>query len=435
MVAAKQIIRKRKEPLMRSISKRRRKSKRLGEPVDWSAIDFHRQPIDTKVELIRALIPLGLMALQETLEAEVCALAGTRYGRGGEAYRHGTNPGSVKLQGQRHPVQVPRVRRRQGQEVSLQSWTALKQSGEPDETLLRRVLYGLSCRNYALAAEALPGAIGLSSASVSRAFVAASREQLKTFRERDFSKLDLVAVFLDGKTFAEDTMVIALGVTMDGEKVPLDFVQTGTENARVLTPFLRSLVDRGLDLSQGLLVIMDGAKGLRAAVRQAFGKYAAVQRCQWHKRENVVAYLSKAQQPIWRQRLQQAYDRPTYQEAQAQLTQLHQELSVVNESAAASLREGLEETLTLHDLGIFPLLGGSFKTTNCLESLNAMIEECCGHVDHWKNSNQKHRWLAAALTDIEPRLRRVQGYRHLPKLRLALLKALRIEPIIQKEAA
>ena len=420
---------------MRNITKRRRKSKRLGEAEDWSAMDLQNQPIDTKVELIRALIPLGLMAMQEMLEAEVCALAGAHYSRGGEVYRHGTNPGSVKLQGQRHPVRVPRVRRRRGQEVSLQSWTALKQTGEPDETLLRRVLYGLSCRNYASAAEALPGAIGLSSASVSRAFVAATREQLKAFRARDLSKLDLVAVFLDGKTFAEDTMVIALGVTMDGEKVPLGFIQTDTENARVLTPFLRSLVDRGLDVSQGLLVIMDGAKGLRAAVRQAFSKYAVVQRCQWHKRENVLAYLAKAQQPIWRQRLQQAYDRPTYQEARAQFTQLHQELSLLNESAAASLREGLEETLTLHDLGIFPLLGASFKTTNCLESLNAMIEERCGHVDHWKNSNQKHRWLAAALTDIEPRLRRVQGYRHLPKLRMALLKALRIEPIIHKEAA
>ncbi len=204
--------------------------------------------------------------------------------------------------------------------------------------------------------------------------------------------------------------MIALGITMDGEKVPLDFVQTDTENARVLAPFLRSLVDRGLDLSPGLLVVMDGSKGLRSAVRQGVGKYAVVQRCQWHKRENVLAYLSKAQQPIWRRRLQWAYDRPTYKEAQAQLTQLHQALSLVNESAAASLREGLEEALTLHDLGIFPLLGPSFKTTNCLESPDAMIEERCGHVDHWKNSNQKHRWLAAAVTDIEPR--RVQGHRH-----------------------
>lgn len=138
-----------------------------------------------------------------------------------------------------------------------------------------------------------------------------------------------------------------------------------------------------------------------------------------------------AQQPIWRRRLQQAYERPTYQEAKAKLGQLLNELRLLNESAAASLSEGLEETLTLHDLGIFPLLGASFKTTNCLESLNA--EPRCGQVDHWKNSNHKHRW-AAALIDIEPQLRRVQGYRHLPKLEM-VLKVLRTEPIIRKDAA
>lgn len=420
---------------MHSISNRRIKRKRLSKAKDWLGIDFDSQPMDTKVELIRALIPLGLMAVQQMLETEVCALAGARYGRGGRHYRHGTNPGSVKLQGQRHAIRVPRVRDRGGQEVSLESWAALREGGEADELLLRRVLYGLSCRNYEAAAEALPGAIGLSAGSVSRSFVQASRAQLKAFRERDLSGLDLVAVFVDGKTFAEDTLVIALGVTIDGDKVPLDFVQTSTENARVLTPFLCSLLDRGLDPCQGLLVIIDGSKGLRSAVRQAFGKYAIVQRCQWHKRENVVAYLSKTQQPIWRRRLQQAYERPSYREARAQLEQLHQELKWLNESAAASLNEGLEETLTLHDLGVFPLLGQSFKTTNCLESLNALIEERCGKVDHWKNSNQKHRWLAASLLDIEPRLNRVQGHQHLPKLRLALIKALRIEPIIEKQAA
>lgn len=420
---------------MHSITKRSRKSKRLRDTEDWTMLDLPNQPIDTKVELIRALIPLGLMAVQEMLEEEVCALAGARYGRGSEYYRHGTNPSSVKLQGQRHRMRVPRVRDRRGQEVTLEGWAALRDGGAPDEGLLRRVLYGLSCRNYATAAEALPGAIGLSSTSVSRSFAAASRAQLKAFRERDLSDLDLVAVFIDGKTFAEDTLVIALGVTIDGAKVPLDFVQTSTENARVLTPFLCSLIDRGVDPCRGLLVVIDGSKGLRSAVRQAFGKYAVVQRCQWHKRENVVAYLSKTQQPIWRRRLQQAYERPHYREARAQLEQLYKEIKLLNESAAASLNEGLEETLTLHDLGVYPLLGASFKTTNCLESLNALIEERCGKVDHWKNSNQKHRWLAASLMDIEPRLYRVQGSQHLPKLRQALIKALGIEATIQKEAA
>lgn len=420
---------------MRSIHRRGRKHKRLGKARQATLEAFDDFEVDTKVELIRALVPLGLMAVQDTLLSEVMELAGGRYSRGHDYRRHGSNPGTVELQGQRHAVRVPRVRDRHGNERLLASWAALKAGGEPDELLLRRVLYGLSCRNYAAAAEALPGSIGLSAANVSRAFIEASAAKLKAFRERDLSELDLVAVFLDGKTFAEDTLVVALGVTLEGRKVALDFVQTSTENARVLAPFLRSLVDRGLDLSPGLLVVIDGAKGLRAAVRQAFGKYAVVQRCQWHKRENVVAYLAKHEQALWRRRLQHAYERPTYREARAALDGLHKELSLLNQSAAASLSEGLEETLTLHDLGVFAVVGQSFKTTNCLESLNALIEERCAKVDHWKTSTQKHRWMAAALLDIEPRLRRIQGYAQLPKLRNALQRALRLQPTKACEAA
>lgn len=420
---------------MQSIYRKGHKHKRLGKARQETLEAFDDFEVDTKVELIRALIPLGLMAVQDTLLTEVMELAGGRYSRGHDYRRHGSNPGTVKLGGQRHAVRVPRVRDRHGNERLLEGWAALKEGGEPDELLLRRVLYGLSCRNYAAAAEALPGSIGLSAANVSRAFIEASAAKLKAFRERDLSGLDIVAVFLDGKTFAEDTLVVALGVTLEGRKVALDFVQTSTENARVLAPFLRSLVDRGLDLSQGLLVVIDGAKGLRAAVRQAFGKYAVVQRCQWHKRENVVAYLAKNEQALWRRRLQHAYERPTYREARAALDGLHKELSLLNQSAAASLSEGLEETLTLHDLGVFAVVGQSFKTTNCLESLNALIEERCAKVDHWKTSNQKHRWMAAALLDIEPRLRRIQGYAHLPKLRNALQRALRLQPTKACEAA
>lgn len=420
---------------MRSIERNGGKYKRLGLARRETLADFQDFEVDTKVELILSLIPFALMGVQDTLEAEVLELAGVRYGRDSDYRRHGSNPGSVKLQGQRHAVRVPRMRDRRGREVALQSWSALKHCGEPDELLLRRVLYGLSNRNYAAAAEALPGAIGLSASTVSRSFIEASQAKLKAFRERDLSEHDVVALFLDGKTFAEDTMVVALGVTLEGRKIPLDFAQTGTENARALAPFLRGLVDRGLDLSQGLLVVIDGAKGLRAAVRQAFGKYAVVQRCQWHKRENVVAYLAKAEQPLWRRRLQQAYERPTYREARQQLDQLHKELGLLNQSAAASLSEGLEETLTLHDLGVFPIIGRSFKTTNCLESLNALIEERCDNVDHWKTSNQKHRWMAAALLDIEPRLRRIPNHRQLPKLRLALKQALHLEPNSRQTAA
>jgi transposase-like protein len=409
--------------------RRGKKEKKLGRAEVVRREDLERMDLEPRIEMIRALIPLGLAEIYRTLEEEVSALAGERYGRkGGEeaGSRHGSNRGSVRLGGQRVPIRVPRVRGEEG-EVPLTSYRKLRGSGEADEVLLRRVLYGISCRNYEGAAESIPGAIGLSSSTVSRRFVEASAEQLRAMQERDLSGEDVVAIFLDGKTFAEDTMVVALGITMGGQKRVLGFVQAGTENERVLSQFLRSLVDRGLDVSQGVLVILDGAKGLRAAVRKCFKKQALVGRCQWHKRENVVSYLPRSEQGAWRKRLQRAYERPTYAEAKEALEKLLAELDEVNQSAAASLREGLEETLTLHRLGMFGKLGRSFKTTNCLESINSQVEERCGKVDAWKNSSQKQRWLASALLDIEPRLRKVMGHKHLPALREALRKELKLD--------
>ena len=413
---------------VRSVRKRK-KSRVLGKVQVVRREEYEAMDLDTKVEMIRTLVPLGLMAVHELLDREVTALAGARYARqdGSSGVRHGSNPGTVRIAGQRLPIQVPRVRGSRG-ELPLRSYATLHGSGgEVDEALLRRVLYGISCRNYEAAAEAIPGAIGLSSSTVSRAFVDASAAKLREFQERDLRQEDLVALFLDGKTFAEATLVVALGVRATGEKRFLGFVETDTENEAVLTPFLRSLLERGLDITKGLLVVIDGAKGLRAGVRKAFKSLALVQRCQWHKRENVVRYLPKREQATWRRRLQRAYDRPTYAEARAALQALYEELEQKNQSAAASLAEGLEETLTLHKLGLYGLLGRSLKTTNCLESVNAIVEERCAKVDCWKNSNQRHRWLATALLDIEPRMRRVKGHKHLPKLREALQRELKIE--------
>jgi transposase-like protein len=394
--------------------------------------------LDAKVEAIRGLIPLGLMHVHELLDEEVLALAGPRLVRddGAPGIRYGSNPGSVRVGGQRVPVRVPRVRSERGK-IPLRSYQALHGVGEVNDQLLKWVLYGISCRNYAAAAEAIPGALGLSSSSVSRAFVEASAAQLKEFQERDLSRERYVTLFLDGKSFADTTLVVALGVTRSGEKRFLGFVETDTENEKVLTPFLRSLVERGLDIAHGVLVVIDGGKGLKAAVTQVFKQRAAVQRCMWHKRENVVSYLPKSEQASWRRRLQHAYDRPTYAEAKAALTKLHRELADRNQSAAASLAEGLEETLTLHRLGVYELLGLSFKTTNCLESANALVEERCAKVDAWKTSHQRQRWLATALLDIEPRLRRVRGYQHLPKLEAALARMLKIktETVRQQKAA
>ncbi len=414
---------------MPKLVERGKKDRRLGEPSGVSWEEIEALELDPRVELIRQLIPLGLAEVGRLLEEEVEQLAGRRHARKAEddrRYRHGHNPGSVRLGGQRYAVRVPRVRGPAG-ESKLESYERLRGSaGEVDEGLFRKVLLGISCRDYEAAVEAVPGAIGLSKSTVSREFKKATAAKLKGFQERDLSGYDLVALVLDGKRFADDEMVVALGVTMQGDKVFLGFVQTDTENAVVIRSFLRGLKDRGLDLSAGALVVIDGARGLRSGVLAVFKGQVLIQRCQWHKRENVISYLPRAEQKSWRQRLQRAYQRPTYKEAVQDLKALRQDLAEVNQSAVASLDEGFEETLTLHRLGVFPLVGRSLKTTNAIESVNALAEQRCGRVDHWKNSGQKHRWLATTLLEIGPRLRRLLGYRHLPLLRVAIQKNLGI---------
>jgi transposase-like protein len=391
------------------------------------------QDVDSTVALIQALIPLGLAAVAEALAAEVTALAGARYSRtGGQPglARWSRQQGSVYLLDQKLPITYTRVRDLPRKtEVPLQTYDRLRQPRAADAGLFRKVLRGLSCRDYAACAEAVPEAFGLSASSVSRRFIRASTRALRTLCERRLDRASCVALVLDGKTFAEDAMVIALGITATGEKHILGFVQTATENDRVCATFLQSLVDRGLRVEDGLLCVIDGAKGLRKAIQTVFGSRGVVQRCQWHKRENVVRYLPKGQQASWRRRLQQAYERPTYAEAKAALLRVRQELRVVNLSAVTSLDEGLEETLTLHRLGVFPTLGLSLKTTNCLESLNAQLGQLTDKVDRWRTSDQKQRWVASALLAIEPRLRRIKGYRHLPMLQQALRVETQPDPV------
>jgi transposase-like protein len=389
----------------------------------------------SRVELIQALIPLGLMKVQEELDAEVRSLAGARYSRG-PMVRHGRNPGSVVLGGQRVGIRVPRVRDRvRGMEVPLMSYQRLRHGAACDDAALVRVLKGLSCRDYESAAMAAPEAFGLSSSTISRRFIRASGKQLKALQERDLSGHDIIALVLDGKTFAADDLIVALGVTMEGPKVILGFIEASTENERVTSEFLRGLMSRGFAIDAGVLVVVDGAKGLLAGVRKTLAGLALIQRCQWHKRENVVSYVSKEEQPLLRKRLQRAYERPTYDEAKRELMKIHKDLVDRNQSAAASLLEGLEETLTLHHMGLFGVLGKSLKTTNCMESVNAMIEQRCGKVDRWRNSSQRQRWLAATMLDVEPRLNRIAGHRHLPELREAIMRELKLGQHDARKAA
>ena len=380
------------------------------------------------LSLIQALIPLGLQAVEDALQQEVLALAGARYahadGHAGIA-RWGRQRGSVYLADQKLPITVPRVRDVRAQtEVPLATYAQLQTPRAHDVGLFRRVLAGISTREYATAAEAVPAAFGLSKSTLSRRFVQASAAALQQFHTRRHDDRQWLVLLLDGKTFAEDQMVIALGVTTEGEKRILGLVQTATENKRTCATFLRELLERGFAAPAGLLVVLDGAKGLRAAVRDVFGDDAVVQRCQWHKRENVLRYLSKPQQVIWRRKLREAYAHGGHADAQRALHRLVKELAVLNESAARSLEEGLEETLTLHRLNLPDALRRSLNTTNLIESVMAQIERKTQRVDHWRTSDQKHRWCAATLLHIEKNFRRIRGMAHLPLLQAALKRQL-----------
>jgi putative transposase len=411
--------------MARKVRQMRRKGKDIGiVPVpaatapDWS----------TRMALIQALIPVALEKVEEELQADVARLAGERYVREGRLPGHvrwTPQRGSIYLADQKIPIEVPRVRDRlRNQEVPLPTYERLQAPRGLDSGLLQKVLGGLSTREYERCAEAVPAAFGLSASTVSRRFKRASAKKLQELTDRRLESYDLVALLLDGKTFAEDEMVSAVGVTITGEKVLLGFVQTATENRKVCAAFLRTLLDRGLRVELGLLVVTDGAKGLHAAVREVFDGAAVLQRCQWHKRENVVAYLPERHRATFRRKLQAAYEQPTYEAAKRALEKIGAELALLNASAVASFDEGFDETLTLHRLGVFAELGTSLKTTNALESIHARVESRTAKVDHWNNSEQKQRWLATALLDLEPRLRRIRNYRALPLLREAIKRQL-----------
>jgi transposase-like protein len=377
------------------------------------------EEMDGRIELIKQLIPLGLAAVKEVLEFEVEQLVGARYERSNGNYtRWGSNPGSVYLGDQKVSVKVPRVMNKSsGQTQELNSYKKLRSSGEFDERVFKHVINGISMRKYEEVAECIPETFGIKKSSVSRRFKMATAKKLQDLFERDLSKEDIVAIFLDGKSLRSVQVVIALGVTLEGKKIPLGFIETSTENATVCKDFLNGLVLRGLNINQEILFIIDGSKGIHKAITSVFGDKAVIQRCQWHKRENILSYLPKNMQEQFRSKLQFAYSQETYEKAKSKLLAIRKELSLINESAASSLDEGLEETLTLHKLGVFMKAGKSFKTTNCIENLNRQIQIYVNRVSNWKNSNQRRRWIASAILETEKRFKPVEGYKLLPLLR------------------
>jgi transposase-like protein len=391
------------------------------------------QPVKVKLQLLQHYAEMARLLAGEIMDEEVETLAGERYSRdkpyGGRYRRWGQNPGSIRIDGERVPVDVPRVRDVEaGVERPLQSYRSMKEAAPPDG-LAEAILLGLSQGDIEgnpsqrVAGQFIDG-FGLSQSSVSRRFQQRAEEALQEFEGRPLEKENFLALWIDGKHVAGEQMIISVGVTEKGHKRVLGFTQATTERAEPIKELFRDLLERGLSFDEGILCVVDGGRGVRKAIGEVFGPRARVQRCQWHKRENVVSYLPKADQKTWRSKLRRAYQEPSYEAAKARLMELKAELEPINRKAARSLEEGLEETLTLHRLGLFEELGRSLKTTNCIENLNGQIERRLGNVKRWHHSPQRHRWMALALLEAETRMRRLTGYRHLPKLKRALQGAI-----------
>lgn len=402
--------------MKKTVNKREARIKAGNELIE--KLRNEKESLMSRLKLIQMLVPVGLLAVENQMQEEVKAISGARYQRGGEVDRWGYNGGSVYLGDQKVAVRVPRIRnRRTNEEIPLTSYHGLQNPQLINDCTLQRVLKGISQRQYEEAAIQVPSTFGIKRNSVSRRFIKASGKKLRAFLERDLKPYDFVGLILDGKTYAETQVVVAMGITMTGEKILLGFTEASTENHVICKEFLNRLVNRGLRTDQDILVILDGAKGLRKGVLDIFGDKAFIQRCQWHKRENVIRHLDRDKQDYFRRKLQVAYEQPTYEKAKERLAIIRRELMPINESAVESLEEGQEETLTLHKLKMFTKVGISLKTTNCLENVNKHLQRYTWKVAYWRGSDQKRRWIGSALSEIEPKLRYIKGREFLPTLR------------------
>ena len=389
-------------------------------------VDSYSEEFDVKMAVIQELIPLGLKAVTEELQAEIKRLAGERHERGGDNARWGKQNGSVYLRDQKFPIQVPRVRNTvTNQEVHLESYQRLQKPFAGDDQTVLKLLHGLSTHKYSRSASLAGEVFGVSPSNLSKRFKQQTTKTLKQFYNRSLSAYNIVCIFIDGKRYADDGLMVALGVTIDGDKVFLGIEQSHRENSKAIEQWLERLIERGLKFEAGILFIIDGAKGIKKAIERRFGQYAFIQRCQWHKRENVTSYLDDTQKALCQRRMQEAYAKTTYKEAENELKKIYQELLRVNESAANSLAEGLEETLTLHQLGLSPELSKSLNTTNCIESVMSQLGQYTDKVDRWHNGWQVLRWTAAGLMDIEPRLNKIQGARYLNILRFKMQEGIK----------
>jgi putative transposase len=377
-----------------------------------------------KEGLLAFSVGIGLAVLDELFEAEVSRLAGPKgkHDPARRAYRHGHEPRQVTLGGRRVRVNKPRMRSLNDEEIELRTFRTFATRDLLNEAALGRMLAGLSTRRYSAGLEPVGNveARATSKSAVSHRFIQGTEQKLAELFGRDLSQLDLVAIFIDGVEIAEHCVVVALGVDAEGRKHPLGLWEGSTENKTVCNALLGNLIERGLHVEQPRLFVIDGGKAIRAAVLSTFGTYAVIHRCREHKRRNVLEHLPQAERLFVSRKLNKAWSETDVRRADAQLRSLAKQLETKHPGAAASLLEGLEETLTVTRLGLSGRLLDTFKSTNPIESTISIARDVTGNVKRWKNGKMVVRWMAAGLLDAEKRFRRVKGYRDMPMLRVAL---------------
>jgi putative transposase len=366
-------------------------------------------------ELIRQA---GLQLMDLMMQEEVRELVGERSQRQAErtASRWGNERGYCVVMGQKVPIQRPRVRTTDDKEMRLGSYEMFHR-GEPlTETVWEKLMLGLSTRKYDQAIRQFTEAYGLEKSAISEHFIEASRKKLKEMMERRLDKTRLCALLIDATPFAGQQMVAALGIDEYGRKMILGIRQGATENATVVGELLAELVERGFDFTEPRLYILDGAKALSAAVKKHAGESAAIQRCQVHKRRNVLDHLTDEQKPDVAKKLNAAYALEDYAAAKQALNAVHRELMDLNPSAARSLGEGMEETLTVHRLHLPMQLRKTMASTNVIESAFSIVEQVCKNVKRWHGGDQRERWVGSGLMVAEKQFRRITGYKLIPVL-------------------
>jgi transposase-like protein len=384
-------------------------------------------PLTDVAELAQAslgdlLRGVGKMFIETVMEAEVEYVAGKRSEPNTKrfAYRWGTEDGFCIIDGQRVPIQRPRLRSRTKKEVPLGSYEMFQRSSLMDDTVWQKIMLGLTMRSYKEVVQQFSDAYGLEKSTTSEHFVRASREKLKQLLERSLKGVSITVMVIDGTIFKGQNLVVAVGIDPSGRKLVLGLRQGATENATVVGALLGELSERGLDFTAPRLYLVDGSKAIRAAIRNYAGDAAFVQRCQVHKIRNVVEHIPEADRPTVKYRMRVAYGAQEPADTRRLLYQLHDELLQSNPSAAGSLAEGLDEALTVSELRLTPKLRQALSSTNCIESGFSIVDQICQQVKRWQGSDHRQRWVGSALLFAESRWNRIHGYRHMPTLVNAL---------------